>query len=88
MEVRLYPDFAFKRAYTNDEGWFEKINFENPYKSIIKLFKLTLSMNEVMYYVKDDNELIYKKIMERIGFTVSSIEKVTPTTFKYTFKKS
>ena len=58
MEVRFIPDFAFKRAYTNDEGWFEKINFENPYRSIIKLFKLVLSMNKVMYFVKDEKEVI------------------------------
>ena len=88
MEVRYTPDFAFKRAYTNDNGWFEMIEFKSPHKAIRKLFNLIKGKDEIMFYVKDDREVIYEKLMKRMGFETVKKESVSPTTLQYYFKKT
>ena len=87
MQVRFEPDFAFKRAFTNDDGWSEKISFQHPHTAIKSLFNLVNTHSEVMYYSKDYTEDVYRKLMERMGFSLRSRKAVTPTTFQYIFIK-
>ncbi len=64
------------------------LKFKKPNSAIRKLFNLVKEHKEVVYYVKDDREIVYKKLMERMGFKSVKRDSVSPTTLKYRFIKT